>query len=389
MKRGEPPEATLLLLCARHTLGPDQREAVEALLTGTIDWDHLLRLAERHGLAPLLHRHLGTCTTAAIPSAVVAWLWARHEARARRNHELAAELVAIVKHLDAHGLKVVPYKGPTLAMAAYGDLAQREFGDLDLLVRAGDAIAVKDILVSRGYVPDLLLSPCQEEALVRSRRHYELPLRDTSRRMLVELHWRSDPEFEVARLEDPQWWRELGAIEVCGATVPALPARELLLVLCLHGTKHFWFSLGWLVDAAELMRRASPADWAWILATARRLGAARHLGVGLKLASDLLQAPVPEAARAIVEDREVVACAQRIRAGLFDPGYRPWTLGQSLRENLRLHSGVWPRLRYLAWMGLTPGVGEWQRWRLPPALFPLYWPLRAVRLAQKYVLGRG
>ena len=381
-------EAALLLLCARACLSPDQRISLDALLKERLDWDLILQLVERHGLAPLLQRHLGACEAGAIPKDVSAYLWARHEARVRRNQELAAELVAIVAHLDSHGIKVVPYKGPTLALSAYGDLSLREFGDLDLLVRSGDAIKAKELLVSSGYVPEIALSAGLEEALVRSLRHYELPLRDPSRRMLVELHWRSDPEFEVARLGDPGWWKDLEAIELCGATLPALPARELLLILCLHGTKHFWASLGWLVDVAELMARAQPPDWEWIVATAGRLGAERHLGVGLSLACSLLQAPLPEVARGILADAEVVACVQSIRADLFDPAYRPWTVRKALGQTLRLHRAWSARVRYLLRVAFTPSVGEWQRWPLPLPLFFLYYPLRLARLAEKYLLRR-
>ena len=66
------------------------------------------------------------------------------------------------------------------------------------------------------------------------------------------------PQFNgTVRIMTVAWTRKAvgHAVQDFVFYVPALPDRELLLILCLHGTKHFWSSLGWLVDVAELIRR--------------------------------------------------------------------------------------------------------------------------------------
>jgi len=98
---------------------------------------------------------------------------------------MADELAAIAGLLDGHGVECVPYKGPTLALRAYGDLAMREFGDLDLLVRARDVLKAKSVLMGRGYVPITPLAPEQEQVLVASSIHYELGLAGGPRAMTV------------------------------------------------------------------------------------------------------------------------------------------------------------------------------------------------------------
>ncbi|MEO5676105.1 MAG: nucleotidyltransferase family protein [Usitatibacter sp.] len=401
MKRGEPrevapagidapicAEARLLLLCARIDVTGEQRAAISELATAPIDWELLLELATRHGLLPLLHRHLDAFASTVVPKAAMASLWAHHEALKRRNRAMASELVEIVALLSRHGIKVVPYKGPSLAVAVYGDLSLREFGDLDLLVRPVDAIEIARLLAARGYVAEYELPHALALALVNSRRHYELPLRNADRNMLVELHWRADPEFDITRVDDASWWRELGRVEICGESLPALVAREQLLILCLHGTKHFWAGLGWLVDVAELLRKDQWIDWPWILGTARQLGCERKLGVGLRLATDLLSAPLPEDVLSLVGDSEVIACAGSIRGSLFLPRYQAPGIAWQLRANVRLHVGWVRRARFLVSMAFTPGLGEWQRWSLPRSLFALYWLLRPIRLFEKYALRR-
>ena len=47
---------------------------------------------------------------------------------------LSRELIRIVDHLSALGIEVMSYKGLALAEVAYGDIALRQSGDIDLLI---------------------------------------------------------------------------------------------------------------------------------------------------------------------------------------------------------------------------------------------------------------
>jgi hypothetical protein len=65
-------------------------------------------------------------------------LRARFEEIARKNLRFTAELIRILNCLESHGIAAIPFKGPTLAESVYGNLALREFSDLDILVRQSD-----------------------------------------------------------------------------------------------------------------------------------------------------------------------------------------------------------------------------------------------------------
>jgi Uncharacterised nucleotidyltransferase len=45
---------------------------------------------------------------------------------------MTGSLLQVVDLFSREGIPVLPFKGPTLAMAAYRNLALREFVDLDL-----------------------------------------------------------------------------------------------------------------------------------------------------------------------------------------------------------------------------------------------------------------
>jgi hypothetical protein len=374
-------EERLAMLLARMSLDPRQRGEVRELTSQVLDWKHLMRLAERHGLAPLFEHHLGMQGHA--PKAIRARLWARSEARSRRNTAMAEELAAIAKLLDQHGIGCVPYKGPTLALRAYGDLAMREFGDLDLLVRARDVLKAKSILATRGYAPVTPLAPDQEQVLVASRIHYELGLVGRSPPITVELHWRADPTVAVPALDDEGWWSGLARTDVAGQSVRCLSSSESILVLCLHGSKHLWCSLGWLVDVVELARREPDIDWDWIFASARVHRCQRRLALGLLLAKDLLAANVPHMAHFHHAAVQEIASAIRENAFAYEPP--PSSLWRALLVNLRLHDNLRQAAAYALRVAFTPGWGEWRRWHLPRPLFFFYWALRPIRLAAKYL----
>ncbi|HEX3062069.1 MAG TPA: nucleotidyltransferase family protein [Usitatibacter sp.] len=379
-------EARLALLFARRDLDDGQRDQAQRLIDSTLDWRLLLALCERHGLAPLFERHLSSLDAQGMPLKARAALWARAQSVARRNREMADELAAVVALLDANGVASIPYKGPTLALAAYGDLGLREFGDLDLLVRAADVLRAKTLLAQRGYAMPQQLTREQEEALIASSLLYELPLVDPARGVMVELHWREDPDVSVLPLADHRWWRSLACTEVSGRSVRSLSNTQLLLALCLHGTKHFWSSLGWLVDIAELMRRDTGIDSQWVRVQARANGCERRVGLGLRMAKDLLDAPVPDLLAPLTGDATVRDVARRIEESLFTEFSAP-PIATALRLNLSLRDHARQRISFAWRLAVTPGWGEWLRWRLPRGLFFLYWLLRPLRLARKYWSG--
>jgi len=385
-----PAEARILLACARLDLtGADRDGLAQALATGT-DWGRLTDLAERHGLRPLLYRHLDAEAAERLPRPTMVDLWTHYERRALTNRLMAEELLRILGALEQAGIPALPYKGPALAASLYDDLALREFGDLDILLRPHQVLAAKAVLQAHGYRPLYDLTPAVEAAFLASRAQYHLVLVHGDSSIAVELHWMSDPDFPVEPIDDERWWAELDQVAVAGGRVHSFSNRELMLVLCLHGSKHHWTGLGWLVDVAELARRQSRADWDWILARARAMACERRLALGLHLADEWLRAPLPpDVRRHVAAVPAVTELARELSATWFTRERHTWGPVASLRLNLKLDDRVGLRLRHLANVLFTPSLAEWSAWPLPRVLHVLYLPLRLVRLLWKYGTKSG
>lgn len=385
-KASAGPEVEFLLCCARLDLPEKGRRRIQELLAGTLDWTVVMALAQRHGLRPLLYRHLNMLGPAAIPRAMFAELWANYESNARRNQAMARALLDVLRRLNKCGIAAIPYKGPSLAEDVYGDLALREFGDLDILLRPRDVLPAQRVLQAHGYVLEYDLKPEVEAAFLRSHLNYHLVLFHDVGPVMVELHWKTDADFPVEPRDDERWWANLGTASLCGETIRCFTREELLLILFLHGTKHAWSSLGWLVDVAELVRRHPDIEWDWITGKAERLSCQLRLGVGLCLANHLLEMPLPHKIKSKIEGLpRVRRLAAEILSMLFNASFDEMNAFERLRFNLSLYDRSWQKITHGTSVVLEPSLLEWSRWPLPRYLHGVYLPLRFARLLAKYV----
>lgn len=376
------PEAELLIACARPSLSAETAARVQRLAEGAPDWDRVLRLARRHGLVSFLHRHL---PPASVPAPVIGTLRALHREAAHQGLTMAGELRRLLALFDAAGIDALAYKGPALAVQAYGDLSLRSFVDLDLLVRPESIPRALDLLSARGYAPALDLSPAQERCFRRVDGDYPLVHRETD--LLVELHARVSSRRFCMPIRTDDLLRRARAVRVGGGEVKTLGDDDLLVSLCVHGAKHRWKRLEWLAALAALLR-AGRGDVPAALRLAAEVRARRTVLLGLSLAHRLLGAPLSaDVVREIDGDPGIAALGAEAEARLFDDEGDGDETVANLRFNLRARDSRRDRARYAARWLFAPSPEDWRWARLPDALFPLYRVLRPVRLLLRH--GRG
>jgi hypothetical protein len=377
------PELDLLLECARVRLGPGRAERVAALLRGRLDRAGLVRIADRHGVAPLLFRHVGATGPDALPPAALGHLRERSHASAARGLLLTGELLRLLELLDAQGVVALPFKGPTLAALAYGDVALRSFGDIDLLLGRADVPRAKELLVGRGYRLVFPVRPTQEAAYLATVR--QLPLVCDRTGSVVELHTHVTPRafpfaLDLVGLRE----RQVG-VTLDSQEVPAPSPEDLLLLLSAHGAKHVWSCLSWICDVAELLRACPRIDWTRVTGQADLLRSRRVLHLALLLAHELLDAPLPpEMAAAAHSSAAVRQLAAHVCQTLFREGDGT---GKGLSKalfHLRARERLRDGLSYSLSLALTPTVADWTMVAVPASLSFLYYLFRPLRLARKY-----
>jgi hypothetical protein len=392
------PETELLLSCARTGIDTPAAERIKAVIETGIDWDHLVLMARRHGIVSPLYRRLHALGPTVTPPASLARLQEDFATNALRNLYLMRELVLLLDRLKERGIRAIPFKGPVLALWAYGDLSLRKPGDLDILIDPRDALPAKDLMVSLGYE---VVTPLGEDKLPYARGKHEYRFVSADKGLSVELRWRLASQPLRVPLDFASLWSRCRPVVLSGTTVWSLPPEELLLILCWHGTQHGWDRLMWVCDLPEVVRAYPELDWKRVQEQATALGCRRMVALGLILAGDLLGMTLPSGILPMVQaERVAVGLAAQIRSRLFQDADSLFSedsetatngRNQAERERRRYYHRVMERLPDRIRYRLAPA----QRWikpnardrallPLPDSLAFLYYLLRLMRVAGEY-----
>jgi hypothetical protein len=308
------PESELLVWCARTVVSDDLKARIRRHVQAPLNWRVFLKLAEYHGVVPLMSRTLGTVAPDLVPADFLTQLRQRTSVGAMLNQTLAHELIGVCDALQARGVPVIPFKGATLAVQAYGDLTLRDFTDLDLLVPEGSVGAAQAVLAMLGY---------EERSVVagESEAHHDGPYQVfVKRRTLcrVDLQWLMAHQHFAFRLDRPEFWARRSAVTIEGQSLPGLAPEDLLLVLCVHGSKHAWEQLKWVCDVAELVRSHPDLNWNQIFVQASTWRCQRMVYLGLSVSHLMLDVPLPTVVlERLKADVEVDALAHRMPASLL------------------------------------------------------------------------
>ena len=141
----------LVRLCARPTLRPAHRERLSELASANVDWERVAERAAFHGMLGMVYHHLAGRVRKQVPAPVLQSMV--HTSRRIQEKNLLATqaLTRIAGAFHAADVPLLTFKGPSLAHEYYGNVAFRQFGDIDVLVQRGHLGRARAILEANGY----------------------------------------------------------------------------------------------------------------------------------------------------------------------------------------------------------------------------------------------
>jgi hypothetical protein len=380
--RGFPAntEFDLLVACCAAESSDDR---IRRALSCPVDWERLLSLTDHHRVVPQLFERL-SAFSALLPTHALDALRSRYQENARKALWFTNELFHIVSHLESAGIEALAYKGPVLAKTLYGDVTERQYSDLDILILPKDVPKAKAALLALGHGCGPELREQEEPAYIASGCGYVF--HTAAGRNLLDLQWRIVPRFYSIDFDMAHFLDRADEIILGGRPVRTLCAEDLLLVLCVHAAKHVWVQLSWLYDIAQLAK-CPQLDWSVVQDEAQRLGIERIIDLNFLLAHRLLGTPLPltMAARSL-EDTSTTILADEILPIVKRSAHYDTESVTYFRLMLRLRERWHDRAHFLWRLTFTPSVSEWEAIPLPTSLHPLYRVVRLSRLAKRLAL---
>jgi hypothetical protein len=369
-------EWSALLECA----SPARDSQRLAGLLRSVDWTRLLALAEEHGVDGHLTAGLRGLEDSLVPPEIRQTLLDRKRAQNFFTLRLNAELFRILERFTSEGIGALAIKGPVLAMQAYGDPAIRSYGDLDLLVRQRDIRRATELMIAAAYTPAVSLSAIDAGKIPGQ---YLFSKPDSN--LLVELHNDFTLRYFPRRLPLDEFFGRQVLVRVDAHDVSALSVEDELVLICIHGAKHFWERLMWIADVAALVSRQTSIDWDRVADSARAAGAERMLHAGLRLTSDLLKLQLPGKVQTPVQaDAPAARLAEQCRKWLPAAGNTPPGLFERAAFRLRMRGGLLAAPAYLLRLSLSPTEEDWKNGEggAPQKFLDVL--RRPFRLARKY-----
>ncbi|GAB4522997.1 MAG: hypothetical protein Tsb0014_00060 [Pleurocapsa sp.] len=390
------PEIELLLCCSRTKLTPKIQKQIRALVEQEIDWQYLMQLAAQHGLMPLLFNSLNTTCPTAVPTEILAGLRSVFQRVARRNLFLTAELLKILKIFRDNEIDAIPFKGPTLTASAYGNMALRQFCDLDVLIRKEHCEKATQILVDLGFnLPDKIAQaenrPYFQNSYFLESTEYQgsYDLYHPKNGVQFEMHWSLTTKAFPFPPTFQYFWENNEPVRLAGQEVPRFTKETLLIYLCVHASKpkHTWSELKWICDLAELIQSYPDLDWDKVNKQAKIWGCDRAVFLGLSLAQDLLGVQLPKnIISEIAKDQTVAALKAQVKEYIFD---KPLKETEEYIFQFKIRSNFCDRISYLINLLFTPTTNEWEYIQLPKSLSFLYYFVRPYRLMREFLHNKN
>mgnify|MGYP002085078601 CR=1 FL=1 len=393
-------EIQLIVRCAQTVIPSETADEVSRLLTQQLDWEYILITASRNALLPLLSWNLLKKFRQSLPGEIQERLSAFYQSHMQENLFLSFKLTEIVRLLEKIGIPVFSFKGPTLAIQAYGDPALRHFIDLDILVQPKDFDKTVELLSRNGYKADSISGPMKRRLLFFTRKK-DVNLFSLDNRFRIELHWKLSGSHFTLPFELDQLWNRVDSLNFGGTDLRVLAFKDLFVYLCLHGSRHGWERIAWICDLRELIRRREaadgPIDWAEVSLHAKNHGCEKVVELGLFLVQKLFGVRTDYPGFEKIENSEIYQkIAEKVYAKAFAAEWNGSEIGDWYLFHLSLKERRLDRFKmksvYLIWylrLIFRPNAVDRSIFHLPKLFYPFYFIMRPLRLFFNYIRSSG
>ena len=375
-------EIELLISCVRPSIDASTTAHIGACLESGVDWTFLIKTSLEHEVIPAHYKGLLKAAPTYIPEDIDRAFQLFCKNIRNRNLYLSQQLATIANACKKQGIPILSFKGPSIAIQAYDDISGRVFQDLDFLIHKNEYAAALNVLQELGYAYEAWKTPTK--AMLSWDYYGQDILINEENQVAIEPHWRFAPRPFAINIDIEGLWERASVVSLNRHTLPTLAPEDHLLVLCVHGCKEQWRLLKQVCDIAVLIHHHPSLDWQGLCDRAEQGDCLRILLIGVSLAHDLLNTPVPSMIEhALLKDETALSLAAQAKHRLRHGGRSIPDIYKVNTFRLRMHKRLVNKCQYVFGTWLMPSDRHFRMVTFPLKLRWLYIPLK---LFHDYVL---
>jgi hypothetical protein len=353
----------------------DYKRTTPLIRPRDFSFERFIQLIGRHRIRPLILDYIEELKNV-LDENEVETLKAKCKPFVLYQMRLTKEIFRIIAIFKQIGIPIIPFKGPILSKKLFGSFTIRESIDLDFLIHPKDFRKADEILKSEGYSALIEIQNWKEWNLNWFKRiASDVPYQRIEDGIKIELHWKLFLQSKLITNSYEDISDKSNIIASANEVVDVISEEEELFYLCLHGTKHSWFRIKWLLDIKQILTSQSYSiDWDKFSALAISNKKYSAVSSILILVHLIFKIPLP----IIFKDEELIETSSDtfIRQALnalcddkldTDPNNKSEKLNKLDRDFNWMNDFIW---------NLTLSKSDVVLMNLPSYLFWLYFPLR-------------
>lgn len=329
-------------------------EAGRIIASEAIDWQEVLRRAKRHRIRPQLYEFLSGITSTKIPAWVQEQLADIVRENMLRQLRNVSEYFRLISLMESNQITALPFKGFWLANELYGNIAQRESGDVDLFIDIDSLDRIIELMPGLGYSPETAGNRKFIEREKKLSAEFNFDKREGETVIShFEFHWRIGSAFHGLDIgfDDLASYVIRSSFQDHSNKAFDLTASFLLAIMH-HGAKDHLSEMRHILDIGMFLRKQDEIDWQWVLVMARRFNLEKQVYTAVRLAADLTGAVLPESQEIAVKVNSATTgrlAANRMRQIALSPGQKSelWHEWDNLIFQLRSRTGFMVRVRLI------------------------------------------
>jgi hypothetical protein len=283
----------IILLSAKVQPTQEEIKALGDALVEVRDWEALQSLLIAQGVGPLFYKKLSLLANAGLVPAVCREKLKQSSfltlSRGMLQYNVFRKMTEV---LQGCGIPFLLLKGAYLAEKLYGDIALRQFSDIDVLIKEADGEQAQRVLREAG---------CRSEdyamaAFLRKNVGFEHYPQMIFQGVPVELHVRLNRPNERFDINTDSVWQYAEKVNLQGFEVFVPDRQDTLIHTCVHLHKHFCeghIQLTGMHDIVNMLNSDKfTVDWPVLISRCEQYGctdvvlkylmlASKYYGIGL------------------------------------------------------------------------------------------------------------